>query len=69
MRSQGIIQNISIRVFSLAIMVIVITCVVNGITVYGKYRTVSEKTDTLAFYKQDKNTPYVVNIAYNFRRY
>lgn len=43
MRSQGIIQNISIRVFSLAIMVIVITCVVNGITVYGKYRTVSEK--------------------------
>lgn len=67
--SQGRVHNVVIRVFALAIMVIVVLCSVNSINALKEYNNNADKTDVIGFKQQDKNTPYVVNIAYDYNKY
>lgn len=57
---QGMVQNICIRLFSLAMMIIMIVCIVNSVRTYTGYKKSSQKSDIIAFYKQDSNAEYII---------
>ena len=65
MLGQGIVQSICIRLFSLAMMIIMITCIVNSVRTYADYKISSQKSDVIAFYKQDNNAEYIICNAEN----
>lgn len=65
MLGQGIVQSICIRLFSLAIMIIMIICIVNSVRTYADYKISSQKSDVIAFYKQDNNAEYIICNAEN----
>ena len=45
MLGQGIVQSICIRLFSLAMMIIMIICIVNSVRTYADYKISSQKSD------------------------
>lgn len=65
MLGQGIVQSICIRLFSLAMMIIMIICIVNSVRTYADYKISSQKSDVIAFYKQDNNAEYIICNAEN----
>lgn len=65
MLRQGIVQSICIRLFSLAMMIIMIICIVNSVRTYADYKISSQKSDVIAFYKQDNNAEYIICNAEN----
>lgn len=65
MIGQGIVQSICIRLFSLAMMIIMIICIVNSVRTYADYKISSQKSDVIAFYKQDNNAEYIICNAEN----
>lgn len=65
MLGQGIVQSICIRLFSLAMMIIMIICIVNSARTYADYKISSQKSDVIAFYKQDNNAEYIICNAEN----
>lgn len=65
MLGQGIVQSICIRLFSLAMMIILIICIVNSVRTYADYKISSQKSDVIAFYKQDNNAEYIICNAEN----
>lgn len=65
MLGQGIVQSICIRLFSLAMMIIMIICIVNSVRTYADYKISSQKSDVIAFYKQDNNVEYIICNAEN----
>lgn len=65
MLRQGIVQSICIRLFSLAMMIIMIICIVNSARTYADYKISSQKSDVIAFYKQDNNAEYIICNAEN----
>lgn len=58
-------QSICIRLFSLAMMIIMIICIVNSVRTYADYKISSQKSDVIAFYKQDNNAEYIICNAEN----
>lgn len=60
MLRQGMVQSICIRLFSLAMMIIMIICIVNSARTYADYKISSQKSDVIAFYKQDNNAEYII---------
>lgn len=58
-------QSICIRLFSLAMMIIMIICIVNSVRTYADYKISSQKSDIIAFYKQDNNAEYIICNAEN----
>lgn len=65
MLRQGMVQSICIRLFSLAMMIIMIICIVNSARTYADYKISSQKSDVIAFYKQDNNAEYIICNAEN----
>lgn len=65
MLRQGIVQSICIRLFSLAMMIIMIICIVNSVRTYADYKISSQKSDIIAFYRQDNNAEYIICNAEN----
>ena len=65
MLGQGIVQSICIRLFSLAMMIIMIICIVNSVRTYADYKISSQKSDIIAFYRQDNNAEYIICNAEN----
>lgn len=65
MLGQGIVQSICIRLFSLAMMIIMIICIVNSVRTYADYKISSQKSDVIAFYKQDNKAEYIICNAEN----
>ena len=65
MLRQGIVQSICIRLFSLAMMIIMIICILNSVRTYADYKISSQKSDVIAFYKQDNNAEYIICNAEN----
>ena len=65
MLRQGIVQSICIRLFSLAMMIIMIICIVNSVRTYADYKISSQKSDVIAFYRQDNNAEYIICNAEN----
>lgn len=65
MLGQGIVQSICIRLFSLAMMIIMIICIVNSVRIYADYKISSQKSDIIAFYRQDNNAEYIICNAEN----
>lgn len=65
MLGQGVVQSICIRLFSLAMMIIMIICIVNSVRTYADYKISSQKSDVIAFYKQDNNAEYIICNAEN----
>ena len=65
MLRQGMVQSICIRLFSLAMMIIMIICIVNSVRTYADYKISSQKSDVIAFYKQDNNAEYIICNAEN----
>lgn len=65
MLGQGIVQSICIRLFSLAMMIIMIICIVNSVRTYAVYKISSQKSDIIAFYRQDNNAEYIICNAEN----
>lgn len=65
MLGQGIVQSICIRLFSLAMMIIMIICIVNSVRTYADYKISPQKSDVIAFYKQDNNAEYIICNAEN----
>lgn len=65
MLGQGIVQSICIRLFSLAMMIIMIICIVNSVRTYADYKISSQKSDVIAFYRQDNNAEYIICNAEN----
>lgn len=65
MIGQWIVQSICIRLFSLAMMIIMIICIVNSVRTYADYKISSQKSDVIAFYKQDNNAEYIICNAEN----
>lgn len=65
MLGQGIVQSIFIRLFSLAMMIIMIICIVNSVRTYAVYKISSQKSDIIAFYRQDNNAEYIICNAEN----
>lgn len=65
MIGQGIVQSICIRLFSLAMMIIMIICIVNSVRTYADYKISSQKSDVIAFYRQDNNAEYIICNAEN----
>lgn len=65
MLGQGIVKSICIRLFSLAMMIIMIICIVNSVRTYADYKISSQKSDVIAFYKQDNNAEYIICNAEN----
>lgn len=65
MLRQGMVQSICIRLFSLAMMIIMIICIVNSVRIYADYKISSQKSDVIAFYKQDNNAEYIICNAEN----
>ena len=65
MLGQGMVQSICIRLFSLAMMIIMIICIVNSVRTYADYKISSQKSDVIAFYKQDNNAEYIICNAEN----
>lgn len=63
MYSQGLIQNICIRLFSLIMMMMIIVSVVNSVKAYKEYKDNSDKTDIIGFKQQDKDAVYAVYYA------
>lgn len=58
-------QSICIRLFSLAMMIIMIICIVNSVRTYADYKISSQKSDIIAFYRQDNNAEYIICNAEN----
>lgn len=65
MLGQGIVQSICVRLFSLAMMIIMIICIVNSVRTYADYKISSQKSDIIAFYRQDNNAEYIICNAEN----
>ena len=65
MLRQGMVQSICIRLFSLAMMIIMIICIVNSARTYADYKISSQKSDIIAFYRQDNNAEYIICNAEN----
>ena len=65
MLRQGMVQSICIRLFSLAMMIIMIICIANSVRTYADYKISSQKSDAIAFYKQDNNAEYIICNAEN----
>ena len=59
------VQSICIRLFSLAMMIIMIICIVNSVRTYADYKISSQKSDIIAFYRQDNNAEYIICNAEN----
>ena len=51
------------RVFALAILVIIAGCVINSIKAYKQYLDISDMSDIIAFNSSDSSTYYVLNYA------
>lgn len=60
MLRQGLLQSICIRLFSLAMMIIIIICVMNSVRAYDDYKASAQKSDIIAFYKHDKDAEYII---------
>lgn len=65
MLRQGMVQSICIRLFSFAMMIIMLICIVNSVRTYACYKRSSQKSDIIAFYKQDSNAEYIICNAEN----
>lgn len=46
-------------------MIIMIICIVNSVRTYADYKISSQKSDVIAFYKQDNNAEYIICNAEN----
>ena len=62
-KSHGALSAIAVRVFALAILVIIAGCVINSIKAYKQYRDISDMSDIIAFNRIDSSTNYVLNYA------
>ena len=62
-KSHGALSAIAVRVFALAILVIIAGCVINSIKAYKQYLDISDMSDIIAFNRIDSSTNYVLNYA------
>lgn len=63
-KSHEAVSGIAVRIFALAMLVIIAGCVINSIKVYKQYRDIADMSDIIAFNSGDSSTPYMLNYAY-----
>ncbi len=67
-KSHGAVSGIALRIFALAMLVIIAGCVINSIKVYKQYSDISDMSDIIAFNSSDSGTHYMLNYAYKESR-
>lgn len=67
-KSHEDVSGIAVRIFALAMLVIIAGCVINSIKVYKKYRNISDMSDIIAFNSSDSGAHYMLDYAYKESR-
>lgn len=62
---QPLIQRVSLRIFSLAMMIIMAGCVAGIIVTYKDYKAGTDDVDIVGFKQEDKNAAYIMNYCWD----
>lgn len=65
MASNGIIYNFTIRIFAAAMLVVMIFCIINSLSVYGEYENRFLKADLVGYKKTDSKPEYFIDYIYD----